>query len=350
MRRLRARSAASKSGSSSTAPTRSGTGKPTSYGDIRRRSTSSRSSPTRSSPSASVSRSRTRRRRQVAHAILRTRQGTVLDQWQARDNANVALLPVRLVEAIREEVGIAFLQPTVYSGIQKILRDWAEQDELHLPAPVQQFRTRFATVITDSVIPGTIDREVELMVTVAYPGEQNDEVESSPHEALEKQERLGQFLKRIPPTFVPRSAGDALVISVSLIGQGLLDIPDGAASLHSWVESAFSPHPDDRLAWRQREGYRDLVDFMDAASRARFIQRLLAAAWNGQLTAVPSDCAAVSRRRAARHVRSHSCSGSGPQTPLASRSRWRTCHSSTIWRRCSTPTFREVSRQYVLDS
>jgi len=226
---------------------------------------------------------------QVAHAILRKALGGVLDHWQARDSANVALLPVRLVEAIREEVGHAFKNPKVYSGIEKILRDWAEQDEVQLEAQVQQFRTRFSTVITDSVIPGTIDREVELLVTVAYPGEQNDDVETRLREALEKQERLGQFLKRIPPTFVPRSAGDALVISVSLIGQGLLDIPDGAASLFTWVQSAFSPHPDDRLAWRQREGYRDLVDFMDAHSRARFIQRLLATAWNGQLTAVRSD-------------------------------------------------------------
>lgn len=230
---------------------------------------------------------------QVAHAILKARQGAVLDQWQARDNATVALLPVRLVESIREEVAHAFRRPNVYSGIERILRDWAEQEETQLSAPVQQFRTRFSTVITDSVIPGTIDREVELLVSVAYPGEQNDDVETRLREALEKQERLGQFLKRIPPTFVPRSAGDALVISVSLIGQGLLDIPDGATSLCSWVESAFSPYPDDRLAWRQREGYRDLVDFMDAESRARFVQRLLATAWNGQLTAIRSQSAKV---------------------------------------------------------
>jgi hypothetical protein len=222
---------------------------------------------------------------QVARSILRTRQGQVLDQWQGRDLAGPALLPVRLVEAIREEVGHAFRQPDVYSGIERILRDWAENDETQLPPAVQQFRTRFATLITDSVIPGTVDRDVELRVSVAYPGEQNDDVERRLSQALAKHERLGQFVEQIPPTFVPRAAGDALVISVSLVGQGLMDIPDGASSLQTWVESAFNPNPDDRLAWRQREGYKDSIDFMDAGSRARFIQRLLATAWNGQLTA-----------------------------------------------------------------
>ena len=228
----------------------------------------------------------------VAGYILRQHQGEVLDQWQGRDLAKAALLPIRLVEAIRDEVSRAFRLPGVYAGIERILHDWAELDETQLPGPVQQFRTRFSTVITDSLIPGTVDREVELLVTVAYPGEQNDKVEHRLTEALSRQDRLAQFLRQTPPTYVPRAAGDALVVSVSMIGQGLMDVPDGAASLQTWVDSAFSPHPDDRLAWRQREGYRDSIDFMDTGSRARFLQRLMATAWNGQLTAEPFEAPA----------------------------------------------------------
>jgi hypothetical protein len=51
------------------------------------------------------------------------------------------------------------------------------------------------------------------------------------------------------------------------------------------VESAFRPDPTDRLAWRQREGYRDPIDFIDHEAKAELLQRLLASAWNGELTA-----------------------------------------------------------------
>ena len=81
------------------------------------------------------------------------------------------------------------------------------------------------------------------------------------------------------------------MISVALVGQGVMDVPDGAEGLNTWVESAFRPDPTDRLAWRQRDGYRDPIDFIDEDARAELLQRLLAAAWNGELTAerIPSN-------------------------------------------------------------
>ena len=141
------------------------------------------------------------------------------------------------------------------------------------------------TSITDSLVPPALDREIEPIVTIAYPGEQNSRVEAAARGDARDAPVASRFLQQASPTFVPRAAETALIISVSLVGQGVMDVPDGAEGLNTWVESAFRPDPTDRLAWRQREGYRDPIDFIDEDARAELLQRLLAAAWNGELTA-----------------------------------------------------------------
>jgi hypothetical protein len=79
------------------------------------------------------------------------------------------------------------------------------------------------------------------------------------------------------------------VISVSLVGQGLIDIEGGASGLNTWIEAAFRPEPTDRLAWRQRIGYRDPIAFIEGDLKVELVQRMLAAAWNGELTAKRVD-------------------------------------------------------------
>jgi hypothetical protein len=194
-----------------------------------------------------------------------------------------------MIEVIREDVERAFEQPDVYSGIASLLRDWAEQDEAQLSTEVRQFRTKIVTAITDSVVPPTLDRSVEPMVTVAYPGEQNVDVEARLTQILSAHPTLGRHISQAAPTFVPRSAGDALVVSVCLVGQGVLDVPNGAEALGAWLQSAFKPDPTDRLAWRQRQGYRDPIDFIDSQGRGELLQRMLAAAWNGELVSEPLE-------------------------------------------------------------
>lgn len=221
----------------------------------------------------------------VARAIVNRHQEDVLETWEKADLAEPARLPDRLIDAFRQEVERAFSRPEVYAGITQILRAWAEQDEGQLSADIRQFRTKMLASITDSVVPPALDREIEAIVAIAYPGEQNSRIEERLTQTLATHPSLARFLQQSAPTFVPRASDSALVISVSLIGQGVMDVPDGAAGLNTWVESAFRPDPTDRLAWRQREGYRDPIDFIDESAKAELVQRLLAAAWNGELRA-----------------------------------------------------------------
>ena len=227
----------------------------------------------------------------IARALVLRHQDDVLEQWEKSDLAEPSRLAERLIEAIREDVERVFGQPGVYAGISEILREWAEQEDGALSPDVRQFRTKMLTSITDSVVPPATDREIEAIVAIAYPGEQNSGVEARLAETLATHPALSRFLQQASPTFVPRSADTALVISVALVGQGVMDVPDGAEGLNTWVESAFRPDPTDRLAWRQRDGYRDPIDFIDEDARAELLQRLLAAAWNGELTAerIPSN-------------------------------------------------------------
>jgi hypothetical protein len=73
------------------------------------------------------------------------------------------------------------------------------------------------------------------------------------------------------------------------VGQGLIDIEGGASGLNTWIEAAFRPDPTDRLAWRQRIGYRDPIAFLEGDLKVELMQRLLAAAWNGELTATRTE-------------------------------------------------------------
>jgi hypothetical protein len=131
----------------------------------------------------------------------------------------------------------------------------------------------------------TMDRDIEPMISVAYPEEANQNVEAKLKEALSSHPALERFLRQSEPTFLPRSAANAIVVSVSLVGQGLIDIEGGALGLNTWIEAAFRPEPTDRLAWRQRMGYRDPIAFLEGELKVELIQRLLAAAWNGELKA-----------------------------------------------------------------
>jgi hypothetical protein len=225
----------------------------------------------------------------VTQQVLRRRQDEILESWKAQDSAEPALLPVRLLDAVKEDVKLAFDEPQVYAGIDQILREWADNIDGQFSPDVQQFRTKMLAAITDSLVPPALDRDIEPMVTIAYPGEQNSRVEERLASALGTHAAFARYLQQAAPTFVPRSAGNALIVTVSLVGQGLADVPDGASGLNTWVESAFQPEPTDRLAWRQRGGYKDSIDFIDHGGRADLLQRLLAAAWNGELTGVRMD-------------------------------------------------------------
>ena len=221
----------------------------------------------------------------VVKTILMGSQQDLVEAWRKSDNLDPQMLPSRLLEPIRVLLNKVFDEPDVYVGITQILQRWADEQAGKSDPEVRQFRTKMLASISDSLIPPTLDRDIEAMVTVAYPGEQQDGIETKLREALATHTSFAGFLRQAAPTFVPNAAGSAVVVSVSLVGQGLIDIEGGAASLRKWIDSAFRPDPSDRLAWRQREGYRDPIDFIDGEARGELLQRLLAAAWNNQLLA-----------------------------------------------------------------
>jgi len=221
----------------------------------------------------------------IGRGVLARCQDQALDRWKTNDQGAPEMLIVRLLEAAEPIVSRAFDQPDVYPALGHILREWAEPDAKEMSSEVRSFQSRFLASISDAFIPPTMDREIEPMISVAYPEEANPNVEAKLKEALSSHPALERFLRQSEPTFLPRSAANAIVISVTLVGQGLIDIEGGALGLNTWIEAAFRPEPTDRLAWRQRTGYRDPIAFVEGDLKAELIQRLLAAAWNGELRA-----------------------------------------------------------------
>ena len=219
----------------------------------------------------------------IGRAVLAKCQDRALERWKEVDQGAPEMLIVRLLEAAEPIVSQAFDQPEVYPALGHILREWASPDGKEMSSEVRSFQSRFLASISDAFIPPSMDRDIEPMISVAYPEESNKNVESKLKEALSSHPALERFLRQSEPTFLPRSASNAIVISVSLVGQGLIDIEGGATGLNTWIEAAFRPEPTDRLAWRQRVGYRDPIAFIEGELKVELVQRLLAAAWNGEL-------------------------------------------------------------------
>ena len=221
----------------------------------------------------------------IGREVLAKSQDRALERWKEVDQGAPEMLIVRLLEAAEPIVSQAFNQPDVYPALGQILREWASPEGKEMSSEVRSFQSRFLASVSDAFIPPSMDRDVEPMISVAYPDEANKNVETKLKEALSSHPSLERFLRQSEPTFLPRSAANAIVISVSLVGQGLIDIEGGAAGLNTWIEAAFRPEPTDRLAWRQRIGYRDPIAFIEGDLKVELVQRMLAAAWNGELTA-----------------------------------------------------------------
>ena len=220
----------------------------------------------------------------IGRALLEKCQDLALENWIRVDQGAPEMLIVRLLKAAESIVSQAFDQPDVFPTLGHILREWASPDGKELSDEARFFQSRLLASISDAFIPPSMDREVEPMISVAYPDDANLEVEVKLKEALSSHPSLERFLRQSEPTFLPRSASNTIVISVSLVGQGLIDIEGGASGLNTWIEAAFRPEPTDRLAWRQRIGYRDPISFIEGDLKVELVQRMLAAAWNGELT------------------------------------------------------------------
>ena len=225
----------------------------------------------------------------IGRGLLAKCQDQALTRWQELDQAAPDMLMTRLLEAAEPYVAQAFDKPDVYPSLAHILREWATPTSKEVSSEVRSFQSRFLAAISDAFIPPSNDRDVEPMISVAYPEDANKNVEAKLKEALSSHPSLERFLRQSEPTFLPRSASNSIVVSVALVGQGLIDIEGGASGLNTWIEAAFRPDPTDRLAWRQRIGYRDPIAFLEGDLKVELMQRLLAAAWNGELTATRTE-------------------------------------------------------------
>ena len=161
----------------------------------------------------------------VVRAILEASQADVVETWKKSDNLDAQMLPSRLLEPIRNLLARVFDEPDVYVGITQILQRWADEPAGKPDPEVRQFRTKMLASISDSLVPPTLDREIEPMVTVSYPGEQQDGIETKLSRGPDTHSgvRVSSSARHRPPSS-PTPPGSAVVVSVSLVGQGLADV------------------------------------------------------------------------------------------------------------------------------
>jgi hypothetical protein len=136
-------------------------------------------------------------------------------------------------------------------------------------------------------VPPAVSAEAETRVTISFPGDDAPKKREWLKSILAENPLIAPHLERL--TFVPRSASDSIAVGISVVGLGLLDVPDGAASVNTWVNAAHSPKGTDRLAWRQRLGYMDSIAFVSSEGRKAMVQRLVAAAFNNRLVVAPQE-------------------------------------------------------------
>jgi hypothetical protein len=141
--------------------------------------------------------------------------------------------------------------------------------------------------VNTSLVPPAVSTEAETRITVSFPGDDAPKKREWLKSILAENPLVAPHLERL--TYVPRSASDSIAVGISVVGLGLLDVPDGASSVNTWVNAAHSPKGTDRLAWRQRLGYKDSIAFVNDEGRKTMVQRLVAAAFNKRLVAADAD-------------------------------------------------------------
>jgi len=136
-------------------------------------------------------------------------------------------------------------------------------------------------LIPDTLIPAGDHKSVSTLVT--YPGEFNDVVEKMIFENI----ALGAKFKSIlPPNygvsvagknsiqFEPAGIGDVLTVTISVLGQGLLDNPETRSILKLWAEEVKNPTLEN-LLWRQRTGWRNINEIFGRKDRAGVVNAVI---------------------------------------------------------------------------
>ena len=226
----------------------------------------------------------------IARAVIVDTQEYALKNWERQEGGKVEKLPDSIIEAVQRLVHDKLQKKAgLYTSLQ-VLLDTAEVRRGAATAEdsaVSRLGSLILNKVNTSLVPPVVSSEAETRITVSFPGDDAPKKREWLRHVLEQNPLVAPHLERL--TFVPRSASDSIAVGISVVGLGLLDVPDGAASVNTWVNAAHSPKGTDRLAWRQRTGFRDSIAFVNEEGRVAMIQRLIAAAFNDRLIPTPAD-------------------------------------------------------------
>ena len=220
----------------------------------------------------------------AAKAITRSQDDTMV-RWQQQDNGSIDRLAKRLVEGIQTQVlNVLQSNSNVYMRLEVLLNkaDVKAASLSQEDVAVSRLRAMILNKVNTSLVPPALSADAETRLAVSFPGADTDKKREWLKDVLKDNPSLVGFLDGM--TIVPNSAAESIGISLSVVGLGVLDVPDAALAMNTWIEAAHSPKGTDRLAWRQRLGYRDSIDFVAKNDRITMLRQLLVAAYNGRLT------------------------------------------------------------------
>ena len=226
----------------------------------------------------------------VVRAVIVDVQDDALKGWERQEAGRVDKLADSLIEGLQRRVhDLLQTKSGLYTSLKTLLdnaevrRDAATAED----SAVQRLGSMILNKVNTSLVPPAVSTEAETRITVSFPGDDAPKKREWLKSILSENPLIAPHLERL--TFVPRSASDSIAVGISVVGLGLLDVPDGASSVNTWVNAAHSPKGTDRLAWRQRLGYKDSIAFVNEEGRKMMVQRLVAASFNNRLVASPAD-------------------------------------------------------------
>jgi hypothetical protein len=220
----------------------------------------------------------------AAKAIVNS-QNEAMSRWQQQDSGSIDRLANRLVEGIQTQVlNVLQTNGEVYTRLEVLLNkaDVKAASLSQEDIAVSRLRAMILNKVNTSLVPPTLSAEAETRLAVSFPGADTDKKKEWLKDVLKDNPSLVDYLDGM--TIVPNSAAESIGVSLSVVGLGVLDVPDAALALNTWIDAAHSPKGTDRLAWRQRLGYRDAIDFVAHGDRITMLRQILVAAYNGRLT------------------------------------------------------------------
>jgi len=150
-------------------------------------------------------------------------------------------------------------------------------------AVVDKVTAAITGMIPDGVAPRG-DGTPEILVTYPSP-DRNEDIEEFLIARINGDDGLSTLLKRGEAILRLQHApdGDAITLTASIFGQGLLDSPEAASLLRFWLDTLPELKSGDKVAWRQRLSYSDLGRIARPHDRTVILQRILGAAFDGKV-------------------------------------------------------------------